>query len=46
MINVIYCKYNFNTYIKIHPYVTVEYFEDVTNLVIMTTNGTYEFIHG
>jgi hypothetical protein len=45
MIYVIYHKYNFNTYIKIHPYVTVEYFKDVTNLVIITTTGTYQYIH-
>ncbi len=46
MIYVTYCKYNFNTYIKIHPYVTVEYLEDVTNLVTIATNGTYQYING
>ncbi len=46
MIYVIYRKYNFNTYIKIHPYVTVEYFKDVTNLMTIATNGTYQYIHG
>jgi len=38
--------YNFNTYIKIHPYVIVEYLWDVTNLVIIATNGTYQPIKG
>jgi hypothetical protein len=38
--------YNFGTYIKIHPYVIVEYLEDVTNLVTIATNGTYEPING
>ncbi len=46
MIYVIYCKYNFNTNIKIHPYVTVKYILDVTNLVTIVTNGTYRYIHG
>ncbi len=49
MIYVIYRKYNFNTYIKIHPYVNIEYFEYVINLVILViivTNGTYQYIHG
>ncbi len=41
-----YHKYNFNTYIKIHPYVTIKYFEDATNLVIIATNGTYQSING
>ncbi len=40
MIYVTYHKYNFNTYIKIHPYVIVKYFKDVTNLVTIVTNGT------
>jgi hypothetical protein len=39
MIYVIYRKYNFNTYIKIHPCVNVEYLWDVSNLVTITTNG-------
>ncbi len=43
MIYVIYCKCNFNTYIKIHPYVTVEYLKDVTNLVIIAITGTYQY---
>jgi len=33
--------YNFSTYIKIHPYVIVEYLKDATNLVTIATNGTY-----
>ncbi len=40
MIYVIYRKYNFSKYIKIDPYVTIEYFKDVTNLVTIVTNGT------
>ncbi len=38
--------YNFSTYIKIHPYVIVEYLYDVSNLVTITTNGTYQPING
>jgi hypothetical protein len=38
--------YNFSTYIKIHPYVIVEYLWDVTNLVTIVTNGTYQPIDG
>jgi hypothetical protein len=43
MIYVTYRKYNFNTYIKIHPYVTIEYLKDVTNLVTIVSNGTYQY---
>ncbi len=32
-------KYNFNTYIKIHLYVTVKYLKDTINLVNIATNG-------
>jgi len=39
-------KYNFNTYIKIHPYVTVKYVWDVIHLVTIATNGTYQAING
>ncbi len=46
MIYVIYRKYNFYTYIKIHPYVTIKYLKDVTNLVTIVINGTYQYIHG
>ncbi len=46
MIYVIYRKYHFNTYIKIHPYVSVGYLEDVTNLVAIATYGTYQYNHG
>jgi hypothetical protein len=42
----IYLKYNFNTYIKIHPYVTIKYIWDVINLVTIATNGTYQAING
>ncbi len=38
--------YNFSLYIKIHPYVIIKYLLDVTNLVTITTNGTYQPIHG
>jgi hypothetical protein len=38
--------YNFSTYIKIYPYVIVEYLYDVTNLVTIATNGTYQLING
>ncbi len=38
--------YNFCTYIKIHAYVIVEYLLDATNLVTITTNGTYQPING
>ncbi len=38
--------YNFSTYIKIHPYVIVEYLKDATNLVIILSNGTYQPING
>jgi hypothetical protein len=41
-----YFLYNFSTYIKIHPYVIVYYLEDVSNLVIIVTNGTYQPING
>jgi hypothetical protein len=40
MIYVIYRKYNFSKYKKIHPDVTIEYLKDVTNLVTIVTNGT------
>ncbi len=46
MIYFTYHKYNFNTYIKIHLYVTIKYFEDVINLVIIATNVTYQSING
>ncbi len=46
MIYLTYHKYNFNTYIKIHPYVIVKYFLNTTNLVIIATNGTYQSING
>jgi len=36
----------FSTYIKIHPYVIVEYLLDATNLVTIATNGTYQCING
>jgi hypothetical protein len=42
----IYHKYNFNTYIKIHPYVTIKYIQDAINLVVITTYGTYQLING
>jgi hypothetical protein len=32
-------KYNFNTYIKIHPYVTVKYVWDVIHLVTIQLMG-------
>jgi len=38
--------YNFSTYIKIYPYVIVEYLKDATNLVTIVTNGTYQPING
>ncbi len=38
--------YNFSIYIKIHSYVIVEYLEDVTNVVTIVTNGTYQPING
>jgi len=38
--------YAYNTYIKIHPYVIVEYFWDATNLVTIVTNGSYQPING
>ncbi len=38
--------YNFSTYIKIHPYVIVEYHYDATNVVTIVTNGTYHPING
>jgi len=38
--------YNFNTYIKIHPYVIVEYFLDAIKLVTIASNGTYQSING
>ncbi len=38
--------YNFSTYIKIHPYVIVEYLWDVINLATIATNGTYQPING
>jgi hypothetical protein len=38
--------YNFNTYIKIHPYVIVEYLQDATNLVTIAINETYQLING
>jgi len=31
--------YIYSTYIKIHPYVIVEYLQDVTNLVTIMTHG-------
>ncbi len=37
MIYLTYHKYNFNTYIKIHPYVIVKYFLDATKLVIIAS---------
>jgi hypothetical protein len=46
MIYVVYFKYNFNTHIKIHPYVSVEYLEDVTNMVTIGTNGIHQYIYG
>jgi len=36
----------YSTYIKMHPYVVVEYFKDVMNLVSIVTNGTYGPING
>jgi hypothetical protein len=42
----VYYIYNFNTYIKIHPYVIVEYLEDATNLATIATNGTYQRSNG
>jgi hypothetical protein len=41
-----YHKHNFNTYIKVHPYIIVKYFQDATNLVTIATNGTYQHING
>jgi hypothetical protein len=41
-----YAYYIYSTYIKIHFYVIVEYLKDVTNLVIIMTNGTYQPING
>ncbi len=38
-------KYKFSTYIKIHPYVIVEYLQDATNLVTIVINGTYQPIN-
>ncbi len=46
MIYVTYHKYNFNTYVKIHRYVTIKYFLSATNLVTVAINGTYQFING
>ncbi len=46
MIYVKYHKHNFNTYIKIHPYVTIKYFSDTTNLIIIATNRTYQSTNG
>ncbi len=37
---------NFSTYIKIHPYVIIEYLEDATNLVTIASNKTYQPING
>ncbi len=39
------CVCDFNTYIKIHPFVIIKYFKDVTNLVIIASNGTYQPIN-
>ncbi len=36
----------FSTYIKIHPYVIVEYFQNATNLVSIAINETYQPING
>jgi hypothetical protein len=36
----------YNTYIKIHPYVVVEYLYDGMNLVIIGINETYQIING
>ncbi len=41
-----YYIYNFSIYIKIHPYVIIECFQDQTNLVIIVTNGSYQPING
>ncbi len=41
MMHVIYHIYSFNTYVKIHPYVTIKYFQVVINLLTIATNGTY-----
>ncbi len=46
MIYVIYRKYNLHTYIRIHPYVIIEYLKNVINLVTIVINGTYQYIHG
>ncbi len=41
-----YAYYIYNTYIKIHPYVIVEYLWDATNLVTIVINGSYQPING
>ncbi len=43
--HIIYINF-FSTYIIIHPYVIVKYLLNVTNLVTIAINGTYQPING
>jgi len=46
MNNIYTYAYYISTYMKIHPFVIVEYLEDAINLVTIVTNGAYQLING